>query len=369
MLIGIDGNEANESQRVGVHQYAYEILWGLYKLQDSNTKYRIYLKNTPKEDLPPKKEGWEYKVLPSGGFWIIRKLMPELFKGKKCDVFFGPSHYLPFFAPIPMVCSITDLGYLNFSGQFKKKDLWQLKLWTAKSISISKYIISISKSTAKDIVRHYKKAHDKVHVIYLGYDTRKFNSKISDEVVRRTLKKYRISKNYLVFISTLKPSKNVEGLLEAYAKIFPCDHQLVIVGKKGWFYESIFEKVKSLGLENHVIFTDYIPEKDKGPLLTGAKAFLLPSFWEGFGMDVLSALACGTPVVVSDVGSLPEVAGDAGIYVDPYNIESISKGIRKVLEMTPTEYRKVVNKGLKQAKRFSWEKCAKETLEILRSAA
>jgi glycosyltransferase involved in cell wall biosynthesis len=165
----------------------------------------------------------------------------------------------------------------------------------------------------------------------------------------------------------LKPSKNIEGLIDAYSIVRSKigEVKLVIAGKKGWLYENIFKKVKKLSLDKDVIFTDYIHESDKHGLIKGAKAFVLPSFWEGFGMDVINALACGTPVIVSRVASLPEVAGDAGVYVDPNNIKSISEALRKVLLMPQTEYNMLIKAGLKQAKRFSWDKSAEKTLNVL----
>lgn len=370
MLIAIDGNEANIKLKVGVHQYASKVLWGLYRLQDNKRKFVIYLKKKPNADLPKETDFWRYKILKGTRFWILTKLMPELLKRDVPDVFFTPSHYLPPLSNVPMVCTIHDLGFLKFSEQFKKYDFWQLKYWSAISISVSKYIICPSKSTAKDIVRHYPFASKKVKIIYHGCDKICRDSKLSKNFVRQTLKKYRISKNYILFLSTLKPSKNVEGLLRAYKEISgDFDYQLVIAGKRGWLYESIFEKVKEFSLEKNVIFTDYVPEEDKAALISGAKAFVLPSFWEGFGMEILDAMSCGVPVVVSRVASIPEIVQGAGVYIDPYNIESIAKGIKKVLTMDTVKKNLLRKKGLKQAQKFSWEKCAKETLKVLIKAS
>ncbi len=371
MLIGIDGNEANVEERVGVHQYAYEILWGIHRLNKewkNDHQVIVYLKNLPKDDFPKENLFWKYQVIPGGGFWIIKKLMPHLlFNKTKPDVFFAPSHYLPPLTVVPKVCTIHDLGYLEFSGQFKKYDFWQLKYWTAISISISKYIIAVSNSTKEDIVRHYPFASKKIVVTHHGYDKNSFNPRISLSDVRRIKKKYSIVGDYVLIISTLKPSKNIEGLIEAYSSISN-KIKLVIVGKKGWLYQSIFDKVKRLGLKNKVIFTGYVPEKDKPPLIKGARVFILPSFWEGFGMDVLNAMACGTPVVVSKIASLPEVAGKAAIYIDPYKQRDLASGIKKVLSMSKGEYNKLINAGLKQAEKFSWDKAARKTLMILKKA-
>jgi glycosyltransferase involved in cell wall biosynthesis len=371
MIIGIDGNEANVEQKVGVNTYAFELLWNLWKLQDEwkkDHKLIVFLKNDPRGDMPPKTEFFTYKVLEGKKLWIISKLMPYLYKeGRACNVFFSPSHYIPPFAPMPRFCSIMDLGYLEFSGQFQKKDFWQLKMWSAISIFISKGIFAISNSTKDDIVRHYPSVKGKVHVTYLAYDSSKFNLSISQKDVRRVGTRHSIVSDYVLYLGTLKPSKNIDGLIRAFGIIknkFP-GITLVIAGKKGWMYESIFEKVKSLKLEKDVIFTDFISEEEKPALIKGARVFVIPSFWEGFGLDALNAMACGVPVVASNAGSLPEVVGEAGVLIDPKNTDNLAKGIIKVLSMNKTDYNSIVEKGLSQAEKFSWEKTARETLRVL----
>jgi len=371
MIIGIDGNEANVLNRVGVNQYGFELLWGIYKLQDewkNEHKIIVFLKKEPLKDLPEESEYFKYKVLPGKGMWIIRKLTPYLlFSKMKPDIFFTPSHYVPLFSPMPRICSIMDLGFLNFSTQFKKLVLWQLKLWSAYSIFVSKSVIAISNSTKEDIVRHYPFASGKTYVTHLAYDSSKYNVNVPEKDVRRIKEKYTIVDDYILFLSTLKPSKNIEGLINAFKQVrskYP-KITLVIGGKKGWMYESIFQKVQNLGLEKNIIFTGFIDEKDKPALFKGAKLFVLPSFWEGFGLDILNSLACGIPVVVSKAGSLPEVAGKSGIYINPNDSSDIAKGINKVLSMGNLEYNKIVQEGLMQARKFSWEKTARETLKIL----
>lgn len=374
LVIGVDGNEANVNERVGVHQYSYELLWALYKLQkELINKYRliIYLKNEPLKLLPKEREGWNYKVLRGGGMWVLTKLTPELIKERKINVFFSPTHYLPPVPFRPKVCTIHDLGYLKFSDQFKKYDYWQLKYWTAISIFISKYIISVSNFNKKDIVRHYPFASGKVFVTHHGYDKQRFDRAMNKDDVRRIKKKYRISKNYILFLGTLKPSKNIEGLIKAYSLLssdFP-DVELVIAGKKGWLYEEIFKLVKDFDLESKVIFTDYIDEEDKPELIKGSRVFVSPSYWEGFGIIVLEAMACGIPVVISRAAGLPEVGGNLAIYVDQSSPKSIAYGIKKILNMPKRGYDQLSFKVSERAKLFSWKDTAKKTLNILEKAA
>jgi len=377
LIIGIDGNEANVKNRVGVNKYAFEMLWGLKKLnEDKPNPHRliVYLKNEPLNDLPKITNDFKYKVLSGGGLWILTKLTPYLFKNpEKIEVLFSPSHYTVPFSTIPRVCSIMDLGYLKFTGQFEKKVFWQLKYWTAISIFVSKQILTISEATKKDIVRHYPRAFKKTTVTHLGYDSDKYKLGIPENMVNHVKNRYSIVKDYILFVGTLKPSKNIEGLIGAYSllvsdKTILDIPQLVIAGKKGWMFEMIYEKIKSLKLETKIVFTDFVEEQDKPALISGAKVFVLPSFWEGFGLDILSAMACGVPTVVSNAGSIPEVAGDAGIYVDPYDIGSIAKGLKKVLKMDDKEYNRVVELGINQAKKFSWENCSRKTLEVIENA-
>ncbi len=372
MIIGIDGNEANISQRVGVNTYAFELLWSLWKLQgesQNNHDLIVYLKNKPLPSLPKETQNFKYKVLPGNGLWIITKLMPNLFFGSpKPDIFFSPSHYVPFFAPMPRVCSIMDLGYLEYTAQFTKKDFWQLKWWSAISILVSKSIIAISNSTSKDIVRHYPFARNKIHAIPLAYDSKLFNQNISLNDVRRVKNKYTIVDDYVLYLGTLKPSKNIVGLVEAFSKISGYSNtKLVIAGKKGWLYEPIYKKVNELGLMDRVVFTDFISEDDKPGLIKGAKVFVLPSYWEGFGLDVLNAMAAGVPVVASNVGSLPEVVGNAGVLVQT-NPDSIAAGLQSILSSSKEKYNEYVKAGFIQVQKFSWEKTAKAVLKVIESS-
>ncbi len=370
MIIGIDGNEANVEMRVGVHQYSFEILWALYRLQNSQ-KYKhrfvIYLKKRPSGDLPPEKNYWKYKILPGGKLWVLTKLNKELLFGEKIDIFFTPSHYLPFLTTMPKVCTIHDLGYLKYSAHFKNYDFWQLKYWTAISIIVSKYIITFSDFSKQDIVRHYRFASNKIVITHHGYDIHRYHPKISQTIVRRVNIKYGINSKYILFLGTLKPSKNIEGLINAYNELeddTKQNYKLVIAGKRGWLYKTIFEKVKKLMLEDKVVFTDFVSEEDKPALYAGSSLFVNASFWEGFGMQVLEAMACGKPVVVSNIASLPEVAGNAGTYVNPKKPREIAKGINKVLTLSKVDYNKLSRESLSQAQKFSWVNSAKGVLSV-----
>lgn len=383
MKIGIDGNEANVERRVGSNQYAFELLHALYDLPEAKKhEWIIYLRDTPLPDMPKETSWWKYKVFGPKRLWTQFALPFALFFGERPEVFFTPGHYRPRWSPIPTVVSIMDLGYLRMPSQFTRRDLYQLTSWTAHSIKKAEHLIAISESTKRDIIMYYKIPRSKITVTYPGYDKVRYQvSGIKYQEIEKIKKRYGIKNDYILFLSTLKPSKNVEGLIEAFGLLGnwdtrkktpsnpvtqqPSDLQLVIAGKKGWLYESIFEKVKQLVLEDNVIFTDFVPDEDVPPLMSGAKVFVLPSFWEGFGIPVVEAMAVGTPVVVSTVGSLPEVVGDAGILVNPDDPGDIARGIKEALK----NHDALSKKGLARAKNFDWRKTAKKTLSVLEKVA
>ena len=360
MLIGIDANEANlTAQRVGVNQYAFELLKAIHTLKTKH-KFIIYLKNPLRNDLPAEKENWHYRVIPFPKLWTQTRLPFDLFFHKpRPDVFFSMTHYAPRIAPMPTVVAVMDLGFLQTPEQFTSKDFNQLKHWTGYSVRQAQKVIAISEHTKKDIIREYGKSPQDITVTYLAYDKKLFKP---TPVVSE-------AEPYILFLGSLRPSKNVEGLIRAFAKLslseLPVGTQLVIAGKKAWLYEQIFQLTRDLKLEGKVVFTGFVEESEKPVLMSQAAAFVMPSFYEGFGIPVLEAMACGTPVVMSNIASLPEVAGDAGIYVDPYNIDSISRGI---IEAIGPERGRWVKKGLERVKLFSWAKTARQTLACLETA-
>ncbi len=372
ITIGIDGNEANQNIRVGSGVYAFELLKQFEKYQSASwrIKYQIYLKNTPITDLPKESSTWRYVIIGPKSLWtqigLPIKLWREKMFGRAPDIFFTPTHYAPRFSPSPSVISIMDLSFIHFPEMFNKKDLWQLKNWTGYSVKNAKKIITISQYSKNDIVSHYGIDPDKVTVTYPGYDNNKYqisNIKYQKQI-SKIKNKYNIKEDYILFVGTLQPRKNISRLIEAFnLTMRQCNNetmQLLIVGKKGWLYEEIFLRVNELGLKDDVIFTDYVNDGDLPDLYRNATCFVLPSLYEGFGIPAIEAMACGCPVVVSNVSSLPEIVESAGVFVDPYRIESIAEGINQVC-YDEANRNKLIKKGLLQVKKFTWQKCAEET--------
>ena len=362
-IVGIDANEANLiRERVGSNKFAFNILLALSKVK-TEFGFKIYLSTPVLEDLPLSRENWKYRIIPPPKFWTQWRLPFDLYFNKpRPDLFLSLGHYAPRFSPVKSLVSIMDLGYLTYPEQLTRKDFWKLKHWTSYSIRSATAIITISEYSKREIIRFYHVDPKKICVVYPGYDKNLFRQVNSPKKIKMIMTKYNINKPFLIFVGALKPNKNLERLITAFSQLKQENLELVIVGKKGWLYDSIFRTVKELGLGKRVIFTGFVPEAELPYLLNGASLFVFPSLYEGFGIPVVEAMACGLPVLTSNVGSLPEVIDNCGVVVDPYSIESIVNGIVEGLKMSAF-YKKL---GLKRVNIFSWEKSAKEIVEIIK---
>lgn len=366
--IFIDGYEANVSQRLGSSQVAFELIRSIEEIDHEN-EYTILLPNKPLSDLPKERDGFNYKVLRPNKLWTRIAIPFALYTTKqKPDVIFTPTHYIPRFTKVKRVVTIFDLSYLHFPQMFEKKDLWQLTNWTKFSIENAEYIITISQFSKKDIIKNYKVDKKKITVAYPGFRSDKYFPISNLEKIEQIKSLYKIYGNYIIFIGTLQPRKNLKKLIECFLKIE--NLKLVIVGKtvgegrKGWMYQEILDTPKNLGIEEKVIFTNFVPDEDLVYLLNGATAFILPSLCEGFGIPVVEAMACGTPVLVSNVSSLPEVVGKAGLLFNPNSQDQIEQAIRTIA--TDKKLRtKLTKLSIAQAQKFSWKKMAKMVVEVL----
>ncbi len=366
--IWIDGYEANVPARLGSGQVAFELLKNIAKFDHQN-EYTILLPSEPLDDMPKQRPGFLYRVLRPSQLWTRIALPVSLFTAKqKPDVIFSPTHYIPFLSPVKRVVTIFDLSYLFFPELFKKKDLWQLTNWTATSIKKADHIITISQKTKKDIMTRYNVNASRITVAYPGKDEEHYFPIKEKGEVLRLAEKFGITKPYLIFVGTIQPRKNLAKLIEAFAKID--NLQLVIVGKttgdgrQGWMFEEVLELPKTLGIEDRVIFTGFLKATEVNLLMNGAICFCLPSLYEGFGIPVVDAMATGLPVIVSNVSSLPEVVGRSGLLVDPKSVDQIEQAIR-IISSDKKLRVKLAKRSLERAKKFSWEKMAREVIEVL----
>jgi len=364
MIIGIDGNEANVDERVGIGEYAFELLYQFEKSQNSNFIFQIYLKNVPLSHMPKIREGWSYKVFGPKKMWTRFALpMDLLIQRPKPDVFFTPTHYGPWFSPVPSAISIMDLSFLHFPGLFNKKDLYQLTNWTSHSVKTAKKIFTISEFSKNDIIKTYAVPEEQVVVTYPGIKP-ELNYKNKELTMDEIQKKYKISKPYILFVGTLQPRKNIVRLVEAFSKLKKENLELIIIGKKGWQYDEILEAPKKFEVTERVKFLDFVGDEDLPSFYKNAVCFVLPSLYEGFGLPVLEAMRQGCPVITSNVSSLPEAGGDAAIYVNPTDTLDIATKIEQVVSNQILR-KEMVEKGYNQIKKFSWDKTASNTLKVL----
>ncbi len=368
MIIGIDGNEANVINKVGISEYAFELLKqceGFSRIQDVG--FRIYLKEQPRDDLPKEKNSWKYRVVGPSRFWTQIGLPLDLYLHRtRPDIFFSPTHYAPRFSPIPTVISIMDVSYIYFPEMFKKSDLYQLRHWTVYSAKKAKKIFTISKASKNDIIRVYGVPEERVVVTYPGIKTPVTTNQLLN--MEEMKKKYGINKDYILFVGTLQPRKNIVRLIEAFSKIENKALDLIIVGKKGWLFEEIFAAPGRFGVENSVKFLEFVSDSDLPLLYKHATCFVLPSLYEGFGLPILEAMQYGCPVITSNVSSLPEAGGDAALYINPEDVGDIKDKINLLLDSKKLQ-KELQEKGYKRVKKFSWEKTAQETLKVLQDVA
>lgn len=371
MNIGINGYEAvvprfgfNKDglpNRVGSSEFCYQLLVSLSNI-DKKNNYFVYLPQAPVSDMPKENLNWHYVVFSSKKLWTLFGLTKKIMGNpEKLDVFFSPTHYSPI-TNIKTVISILDVSYMHFQSLFKKSDLYKLKYWGRYSINNAKKIITISESSKNDIIKTYNKSENKIDVVYPG-----IKKTIEPLTMEELIKKYNISKDYILFVGTLQPRKNILRLIESFSKINSAQ-QLVIVGRKGWQFEDILEAPKKFNVEMRVKFVFDVGEEDLPGFYKNARMLVLPSLYEGFGLPVIEAMQYGCPVITSNVSSLPEAGGDAALYVDPENVDEITAKIKQLL--TDDELRNsLIAKGKEHIKKFSWDKAAEQTLAVLEGVA
>src|SRR6266480_4959972 len=212
ITIGIDGNEANVSERVGIGEYSFELLRQFSRYQVSSIKYQVYIKEKPLEHMPQHSDNWTYTIVKPKKFWTQFGLPFHLYTHfPKPDVFFSPSHYAPRFSPVPTAISIMDLSYIHFPQLFAKKDLYQLTHWTAYSAKNASKIFTISESSKNDIINYYQVKPENVVVTYPGIKVK--SQKLKVKSMEELQKKYGISEKFILFVGTIQPRKNIWRLI------------------------------------------------------------------------------------------------------------------------------------------------------------
>lgn len=278
----------------------------------------------------------------------------------------------PPFVPCPVVVSIHDLSFEHLPQTFKRRSRTQLRLTVRRSARKAAQVIALSEYGRSDIINTYEVSPEKVSVIPLAAPDH-FAPVEDEKELERVRQTYGLAKDYILCVGAIQPRKNLSRLIAAYSRLRRARPesklpQLVLVGKFAWLYAETLRTIKELELSNSVILTGYVPQADLPALYSGALCFVYPSYFEGFGLPPLEAMKCGAPVVVGNKTSLPEIVGDAGVLVDPFDVDDIAAAIEKVV--CDSNFRAQLRvKGLERSQLFDWRETARQTLAVYKKAA
>ncbi len=313
----------------------------------------------------------ELCLLPARRLWTHRQLAGEVLR-QPPDVLFIPAHVLPFVLPVwrlpPSVVTVHDLGYRHFPQTHTWRQRIYLDWSTQWNTLAATHLIAVSQATAADLHHFYRAPRHKTTVVYEAHTTGK---RVAASEVHALCHGLGVAQPYLLYVGTIQPRKNLARLLQAYTQLATAGRissDLVLAGGEGWLAEALLEQARHAGLSNRVHWLGYVPEADLPALYQGAQAFCFPSLFEGFGLPVLEAQAYGVPVMTANNSSLPEIAGDAALLVDPTDVDAIAEAMLRLSQDEALRQR-LIAAGHENVKRFSWEKAARETLAVLLQAA
>jgi glycosyltransferase involved in cell wall biosynthesis len=355
--IGIDISRLATAQKTGTERYTWELLAGIAQHPSDDT-YQLYCRDIPAQ-LPTLSPRMHIRHLPMRRLWTHVRLAAELF-GHAPDTLFVPSHVVPWNAPLlwrtRIVTTIHDLGFLAFPEAHTRFQNFYLRLTTRWAALAAHRIIAISQATADDFVRYTGVDPQRVVVIHHGVSPEFHPNHTASSPYPR----------YMLYVGTLQPRKNIMRVIEAFAlaNLHPDTH-LLIGGRTGWLSQPLQQRIDELGMADRIHLLGFVPDEQLYGLMAGARAFVFPSLYEGFGMPVLEAMASGTPVITSTTSALPEVAGDAALLVDPTDVSSIARAMHQI-DMDEALHDDLRQCGLAHAATFTWARTAAQTLDVLR---
>lgn len=428
MIIGIDASRANRDHRSGTEWYAYYLIKEL-ALLDSHNQYILYTDQplgpdlvnlcyeddslnaaqatpnnqargswqtiaSPHHNFKAKHLHWPFKFL-----WTQGRLSLEMLWHRP-DVLFVPAHTLPLIHPRRSVMTIHDIGFkesaqmysqelimprqglskrlinclirLGSRGKYQGSQLDYLHWSTQYGLKRAKKIITISNFSKQELLKHYQVKSDKITVVHNGYNNRLYQRLTDEEKMKKVLAKYGIEQPFLFYVGRLEKKKNTDKLIEAFAlckqRCPDLCHRLCLAGDASFGFDEIKYQINEFNLADDVIMPGWVEESDLPHIYNAAAAFVFPSNYEGFGIPLLQAMACGAPIVASQTASIPEIVQDAAWLFDPHDVSDMADKIAKVLT-DQAGREQLIAKGLERVKNFSWQKCAQETLAVLEAAS
>jgi len=366
MTIGIDASRAFVKTKTGIEEYSFQVI---KHLRDKLEKEQVILYLDPRVnerkyidfELP---QNWKVKFLRAPIFWTQARLSLEMLF-HPVNVLFVPAHTVPLVHPRNTIVTIHGLEYEFCPRAYSLFERLYMRLVIKNSCRWAKRVIAVSENTKKDLMKLYKVPEGKMSVIYEGIaessQSPAFSSASSADSSKPDFSKY------LLFVGRLEERKNIEGMVDAFEmlkKKYKISHRLILVGKYGYGGENIKNKIYNSEHKHDIILTGYISDEEKFYLLKSADVFIFATFYEGFGLPILEAQSVGTPVVTSDISSMPEVAGNSAVLVDPKDPSAIAEAVHKLIS-NESYKNDIIEKGYQNIKRFSWEKCAREVSSIL----
>ncbi len=368
-VIGIDASRALSRAPTGTEAYSYHLIRALVPLLRERHTVRLYLRESLAQHTQPSDaalpwSGAEDRVIPFPRLWTHVRLSWEMLCAPP-DLLFVPAHVLPLIRPRRTLVTVHDMGYRAFPEAHPARQRRYLELSTRWNVQTATHILADSTATRQTIVEAYGTPTEKITVLYPGYepDLAPVRDPVALEQVRR---RYGIPGEYILFLGRIQPRKNLARLIEAFSAIALDYSQLTLIlaGPTGWLAEPIVASARALNLSDRVRFPGYIAPEDKAALISGAQLFAYPSLYEGFGFPILEAQACGTPLLTGTTSSLPEVAGEGGLLVDPEDTGAIARGLRTLLEDTALRQR-LVDRGFANLTRFSWDRAAQRVSALM----
>ena len=380
MVIGIDIRPLLDKRYSGVALYTLELLKELFK-QDTKNEYRLFYNSFRKKNIAVPEFSrpnvrliqtrYPNKLFNYVGCKILRR--PYIDKILGADIFFMPHiNFAALSKKCPRVVAVHDLSFMRYPYFFTaRKNIWHRAVGVRRLLRRANSVAAVSGNTKNDIIDLCGIAAKKIFTVYPGIGRTYRKVPADDKNLSRVRAVYRLPNDFILYLGNIEPRKNIESIIEAYlmyrAKNTASDIKLVIAGAPAWKHRVITAIARGSRYSRDIIFTGYIAENDKLWLYNLAALFVFPSFYEGFGFPPLEAAACGTPVIASNTSSLPEISGGFALLVNPYNINELSEAIETVLS-DPALRAQLREKGLRQTQKYTWEKCARQMLEIFRAA-
>ncbi|MBL8095525.1 MAG: glycosyltransferase family 4 protein [Anaerolineales bacterium] len=362
MHLAIDASRTTAAQRTGTERYALSMIRALLA-QEAGHTYTLYLREAPPVGLfglPHPSNRLRVRIVGLPRLWTHVGLARALAQDKP-DVIWVPAHTLPLICPTPGVVTVHDLGYRFYPQAHPARQRRYLEWSTRHSAGIARRILADSQATRHDLAKTYRVPGPRIEVVHPGRD--ESLQRVEAGPVRE---RHGLRRPYLLHVGTLQPRKNLVRLIEAHARLrvrWP-DLELVLAGAPGWLSDPILQAARAEGVR----VLGAVPDDDLSGLYSGAEAFVFPSLYEGFGFPVLEAQSCGTPVICSRTSSLPEVAGEGAVQIDPEDVSHLADGIEAVLG-SPELQRRLVEAGYDNIQRFSWEASAKRARAVLEAVA